>query len=96
MPERVSPQKQGVPGSVQGCAPATFGPTLSTLITVRAESITESIPERAGPVIYKSFFTGINNFQTDSSNLSCKKSKAWKLLETIIHSKQGLPRNKNQ
>ena len=53
-----------------------------------AEIIAELIPERVGPVINNSFFTGINNFQTDSSNLSCKKSKAWKLLETIINSKQ--------
>ena len=26
--------------------------------------------------------TGTNSFQTDSGNLSCKRSKAWKLLET--------------
>ena len=44
--------------------------------TVCAESITELILERAGPVILKTFFTGINRFQTDSSNLSSKKSKA--------------------
>ena len=39
-------------------------------------------------------FTGIHTFQTDSSSLSCKKNKAWKLLETIINFRQGLPRNK--
>ena len=33
-------------------------------------------------------------FGTDSSNLSCKKGKAWKLLETIINSRQGPSRNK--
>ena len=65
-------------------------------ITVRAEIITELIPERAGPVIFKNFFTGINSFQTDSSNLSFQKSKAWKSLETIINSKRGLSRKKNQ
>ena len=52
------------------------------LHTVRAEIITELILERAGPVISKYLFTGINRFRTDSTNFSCKKSKAWKLLET--------------
>ena len=42
--------------------------------TVRAESIAELILEKAGPVIFEVFFSG--SFQTDSSNLSCKKSKA--------------------
>ena len=43
--------------------------------TVRAEIITELILERAGPVILR-LFTGINSVQTDSSKLSCAKSKA--------------------
>ena len=38
--------------------------------TVRAENITELILERASPVIFETFFTGINKFQTHSSNLS--------------------------
>ena len=42
---------------------------------------------------FLNFFTGINCFRTDSSNLSCKKGKAWKLLERIINSRQGLSRN---
>ena len=37
------------------------------------------ILERAGPVIFKTFFTGINSFQTDSSNLSCKKEQSLKI-----------------
>ena len=64
--------------------------------TVRAEIITELILKRADPIIFNDLFTGINRFQTDSSNLSCKRSKAWKLLETIINSKQGPSRKKNQ
>ena len=44
--------------------------------TVRARTITELIVERAGPVILKTFVTGIHSFQTDSSNLSCKRSEA--------------------
>ena len=32
-------------------------------------------------------------FQTDSSKWSCKKSKAWKWLETKLDSRQGLSRN---
>ena len=44
--------------------------------TVRAENIAEFILERAGPVILKTFLAGIYSFQTDSSSLSCKKSKA--------------------
>ena len=63
-------------------------------ITVRAEIITELILERAHPVIFETFFTGINTCQTDSSNLSCKKNEAWKLLEAIIISRQGLSRKK--
>ena len=47
-----------------------------TLTTLCAEIITELIPERAGPIIFKNFFAGINSFQTDSSHLPCKKSKA--------------------
>ena len=35
----------------------------------------------------------MNSFPTDSSNLSCKKSKAWKL-EMIMNSKRGLSHNK--
>ena len=42
----------------------------------------------------KTFFTGTNSFKNASSNLCCKKSTAWKLLETIINSSQGLSRNK--
>ena len=65
---------------------------LWSLFTVRAEIITELILERAGPVISK-IFTGMNGFQTVSDNLSCE-NKAWKLLETIINSREGLSRNK--
>ena len=52
--------------------------------------------EKGGSNNFQDPFTGINRFQTDSSNLSCKKSKAWKLLKTIINSKQGPSRKKNQ
>ena len=57
--------------------------------TVHAEIITELILEMVGPII-SDFATGIHSFQTESRNLSCKKSKARKLLETIITSTQGL------
>ena len=43
--------------------------------TVRAEVIAELILERAGPVTFKTY-TGSNRFRTDSTNLSCKRSKA--------------------
>ena len=56
----VSPRKNGLDSSFE---------------EVRAEIITELILERVGPVILKTFFTGIKSFQTDPSNLSCKKSK---------------------
>ena len=46
--------------------------------TVLAKIMTELILERAGPVILR-FSTGIDSVHTD---LSCKKSKARKLLET--------------
>ena len=46
------------------------------MLTVRAKMNTELILERAGPVIFRTFFTGFNGFQTDLSILSCKKSKA--------------------
>ena len=52
--------------------------------------------EKGGSSNFQDLFTGINRFQTDSSNLSCERSKAWKLLETIINSKQGPSRKKNQ
>ena len=58
-------------------------------ITVRAKIIAELILERVDPVILRSV-TGITSSRTDSNNFSCKKSKAWKLLETMINSKQGL------
>ena len=35
----------------------------------------------------------MNACQTDSSNVSCKKSNAWKLLETKINSRQNLSLN---
>ena len=38
--------------------------------------ITELISGKGGPSNVLEIFTGINSFQTDSSNLSCKKSKA--------------------
>ena len=47
------------------------------------------ILQRADLVIFDFF----NCFQTDFSNLSCKKSKTRRLLETITNSKQGLCRN---
>ena len=50
--------------------------------------------EKGGSSNFQDLFTGIHCFRTDSSNLSCKKGKAWKLLETIINSRQGLSRNK--
>ena len=54
-----------------------IGGVITTLINVCTEIIAASIVERAGPVIFKTFFTGIKScFQTDSSNLSCKKSIA--------------------
>ena len=40
--------------------------------TIRAETITELILERAGPATFKTSFTGVNSFQTDFCNLSCK------------------------
>ena len=47
-----------------------------------------------GPVIFKTSFTGINSFQTESSNSSYKKSKPWRLLETIMTSRQRPSRKK--
>ena len=41
------------------------------------------------------FLTGLNGSQMDSSHFYCKKRKGWKLLETIIHSRQGLSSNKS-
>ena len=58
--------------------------------TVRAETITEFIQEKAGPVIFKTALPELKAFR----HLSCKKSKAWKLLETITNSREGLSRNK--
>ena len=52
--------------------------------------------EKGGSSNFQDLFTGTNRFQTDSSNLSCAGSKAWKLLETIINSKQGPSRKKSQ
>ena len=66
----------GVPPSalhLTGAQPPKIGKS----DTVRTEMITELILESAGPLIFKTFLTGTNSFQTDSSNLSCKKSKAW-------------------
>ena len=68
-----------------------FGPLSNSFCcngTVRAELITEFILKRAGPVIFKTFFSGIRSFQSDSSNWSLK------ITETIINSRQGLSRNK--
>ena len=65
----------------------------SSLLSAPKDIITELILKlRADPVVVKTF-TGTKSFQTDSSNLSCKKSKSWKLLEMIINSRQGLSRN---
>ena len=63
-------------------------------ITVIAEIITELILERAGPVIFETFLLESKALRLISSNLSCKKSKASKLLVTIINSRQALSRNK--
>ena len=57
--------------------------------TVHAEIITEKILERAGPAIFQNFLLEFKSFQTDSRHLSCKKSKAWKLLQTIINSRRA-------
>ena len=54
------------------------------------------INSEEGSSNFQDLFTEINLFQTDSSNLSCKGSKVWKLLETIINSKQDPSRKKNQ
>ena len=54
------------------------------------------ISEKGGSSNFQDLFTGINRFQTDSSNLSCQRKKAWKLLQPIINSKQGPSRKKNQ
>ena len=37
--------------------------------------------EKGGSSDFQDLFTEINRFQTDSSNLSCKRSRAWELLE---------------
>ena len=63
------------------------------LCTVRAERNTELILERADPVIFETFFAGIQNFQTDPSILSYKKGKAWKVLEVIINPRRCLSCN---
>ena len=47
--------------------------------TVCAEIVTELIPDRAGPVIFENFLLELKAFRlipVNSSNLSCKKSKA--------------------
>ena len=49
---------------------------------------------KGGSGNFSDLFIGINSFQTDSSNFTCKKSNAWRLLETIINSRQSLSRNK--
>ena len=51
-------------------------PEVRDAIPVRTETIIELILERASPVVFESFSTEINNFQTDSSKLSCKKNEA--------------------
>ena len=48
---------------------------VNNYITVRAKIITEFILERAGPVIFKTFFSGISSFQTDFSNFSARRVK---------------------
>ena len=56
-----------------------FGASCTTIAesqsstAVRAEIISEVTLAGAGPVFLLDFFTGIKSFQTDSSNLSCKK-----------------------
>ena len=47
--------------------------------------------EKGGSSNFWNFFTGINSFQTASSD---SKSRAWTLLEKIRTSWQGLARNK--
>ena len=44
---------------------------------------------------FKEFFTGIHSFQTDSCDLSFQESNAWKLLEMMNRSRQGLSCNKS-
>ena len=64
-------------------------------ITVRADIITELILHGKGRSSnYWDFLRGSNSFQTDSSNFVLQECKAWKLLETIVNSRQGLSRNK--
>ena len=43
---------------------------------------------------FQNLLDGIKSFQTDSSNLCCKKSKARKVLERMLNSRQGLSGNK--
>ena len=49
---------------------------------------------KGGSCNFKAAFTGINSLIIDSSNLSSKKSKFQKLVKMIVHSRQGLSRNK--
>ena len=65
------------------------------MLTVCAEIITELILMKSTGPSFHDFFTGMNySFQTDSGNLSCKKSNTCKSLETKIVSRQGLSHNK--
>ena len=66
------------------------------LLLVATQIITELIPERAGPVIFKNSLLEFIAFRLIPVIFHArfgKKSKAWKLLETIINSKRGLSRN---
>ena len=62
-------------------------------VTVRAKTILYQFWKGRAQFFLR-FFAGSTRFQTDSSNLSCKKSNARKLLETIINSRQGLSHKK--
>ena len=73
--------------------PRKGSPSCALNNTVRTEMTTEFILERAGPVIFKTFFLEFVAFRLIPifcpANCSC-----WKLLETIINSKQGLSHDK--
>ena len=79
--------------------PVRFVPFLissgGTSEQIQAKTITELILERVGPVIFETFLLEVVSPSDDSSGLPFKTSKPRKLLETIIHSRQGLPRNKS-
>ena len=56
--------------------------------------VTSLILERAGPIILISCCTGIKSFQTNSSNLSCKKERNLEMTgHNVTNSRQGLSSN---